>query len=135
MTTCRRAPLTVLAVAAAFLIYASAGLAGTSPLVGTVPNGGCDLARHVSVSGPSRIEVTVASTSADGSVVAQIVAPNGKVVATGSYDTPSAGDYSVQICSLGSSLDSPQIQYSSLIGMGSAGQRVLSGVRLPATTR
>jgi hypothetical protein len=113
------------------LIYAAAGLAGTGSISGSVPNGGCDGARPVSVGGPSRIEVSVSSTSADNTVIGEIVAPNGNVVATGSYDTPAGGDYSIRVCSLGSSLDPPQLQYSGMIGTGPAGQAVLQGAAQP----
>jgi hypothetical protein len=114
------------------LAFAAAALADTSSISGTVPNGGCDAARSVSVSGRSRIEVSVSSTSADtSSVLGEIVASDGTVVATGSYDTPSGGTYSVQVCSLGSSLDPPQIQYNGLIGTGPSGQPVLQGATQP----
>src|SRR4051794_18636194 len=93
------------------LAFAAAALAGTSSISGTVPNGGCDADRAVSVSGPARIEVSVSSTSADNSVLGEIVAPDGRVVAAGSYDTPAGGNYSIRVCSFGSSLDPPQIRY------------------------
>ncbi len=131
MHVLRRASVAAIAVAAGLLVYAAAGLAGTSSISGSVPNGGCDGARPVSVDGPSRIEVEVSSTSADNTVVGEIVAPNGNVVATGSYDTPSGGDYSIRVCSLGSSLDPPQLQYSGMIGTGPAGQAVLHGAAQP----
>ncbi|HET8893961.1 MAG TPA: hypothetical protein VFM96_07695 [Gaiellaceae bacterium] len=57
------------------------------------------------MSGPSRIKVALSSTSSDNSVVGQIVAPDGRVVATGRYDTPAGGNYAVRVCSLGSSID------------------------------
>jgi hypothetical protein len=131
MHVLRRASVAAIAVAAGCSIYAAAGLAGTSSISGSVPNGGCDGARPVSVGGPSRIEVSVSSTSADNTVIGEIVAPNGNVVATGSYDTPAGGDYSIRVCSLGSSLDPPQLQYSGMIGTGPAGQAVLQGAAQP----
>jgi hypothetical protein len=131
MHVLRRASVAAIAVASGCLVYAAAGLAGTSSVSGSVPNGGCDGARPVSVGGPSRIEVEVSSTSADNTVVGEIVAPNGNVVATGSYDTPGGGDYSIRVCSLGSSLDPPQLQYSGLIGTGPAGRVVLQGAAQP----
>jgi hypothetical protein len=131
MHAVRRASVAAIAVAAGCSIYAAAGLAGTSSISGNVPNGGCDGARPVSVGGPSRIEVSVSSTSADNTVIGEIVAPNGNVVATGSYDTPAGGDYSIRVCSLGSSLDPPQLQYSGMIGTGPAGQAVLQGAAQP----
>jgi hypothetical protein len=113
------------------LAFAGAGLAGTSSISGTVANGGCDAARTVTVAGPSRIDVELSSTSADNSVLAEILAPDGKVVASGSYDTPGGGDYAVQVCSLGSSLDPQQLQYTGMIGTGPAGQPVLQGPAQP----
>src|SRR5438045_466274 len=108
----RRALVFAVAVAAACLIFAGAGLAGTSSISGSVPNGGCDAAKPVSVSGPSRIEVQVSSTSAENVIVAQILSPSGQIVASGSYDTPSGGAYSVRVCHLGDSKDPPQVQYT-----------------------
>jgi hypothetical protein len=76
--------------------------------------------------------VSVSSTTADtSSVLAEIVASDGRTVAAGSYDTPSGGSYSIRVCSLGSSLDPPQIQYSGLIGTGPAGHVVLQGASQP----
>ena len=119
------------AIGAACSIYAATAVAGTNSISGSVPNGGCDADRSVPVSGPSRIEVQVSSTSSDGSVVGQIVAPNGSVVATGRYDTPGGGNYAVRVCSLGSSIDPATIQYNGLIGTGPAGQPVLQGPAQP----
>jgi hypothetical protein len=64
-------------------------------------------------------------------VLGEIVAPNGHVVATGSYDTPGGG-YAVRICSLGAGMDPQQIQYSALIGTGPSGQPVLQGPVQPS---
>ncbi len=119
------------AIGAACCIVAGSALAGTTSISGNVPNGGCDADRTVSVSGPSRIEVALSSASADNSVIGQIVDPNGKVVASGKYDTPGGGNYAVRVCSLGSSQDPPTIQYSGEIGTGPAGQAVLTGPAQP----
>src|ERR1700704_461284 len=97
----RRSLIFAVATAAACLIFAGAGLAGTSSISGTVANGGCDAAKPVPVSGPSRIEVQVASKSGGTNLVAAIVAPSGQIVASDSYDTPSGGAYSVRVCHLG----------------------------------
>jgi hypothetical protein len=132
MSANRRALVPPLVAAIAALIFASAALADTSSFSGAVPNGGCDAARPVTVSGPSRIEVSISSTSADNTVVGEIVAPDGNVVSTGSYDTPSSGNYSIRVCSLGSSLDPPQVSYSGMIGTGPSGQPVLQGATQPS---
>jgi hypothetical protein len=128
----RRVLVLPLVAAMTALAFAGAALADTSSFSGTVPNGGCDAARPVTVSGPSRIEVSVSSTSSDNSVFGEIVAPDGTVAATGSYDTPRGGSYSVRVCSSGSSLDPPQIRYSGLIGTGPSGQPVLQGAKQPS---
>jgi hypothetical protein len=126
----RRALVLPAAAAIAALTFAGSALADTSSISGTVPNGGCDAARPVNVSGPSRIEASVSSTTADtSSVLAEIVASDGRTLATGSYDTPSGGSYSIRVCSLGSSLDPPAIRYTGLIGTGPSGQPVLQGPR------
>src|SRR5436190_8576298 len=130
----RSALLAAAVTAAACLAFAGASLAGTSAISGTVPNGGCDAARPVPVGGPSRIEVAVSSTSADNSVLGEIVAPGGAVVAAGSYDTPGGGAYAVRVCSLGSSLDPPQLEYTGMIGTGPAGRPVLQGPPQPSPT-
>jgi hypothetical protein len=120
------------AAALAGLTFTAAASAATSSISGTVPNGGCDAARPVTVSGPSRVEVSFSGTTADtSSFVAEIVAPSGQVVATGTYDTPFGGGYSVRVCSLGSNLDPPQIHYTALIGTGPSGQPVLQGAAQP----
>jgi hypothetical protein len=126
----RRALVLPLAGVVAGLAFAATALADTSSISGTVPNGGCDAARPVNVSGPSRIEVSISSTSADNSVLGEIVKSDGSTVA-GSYDTPSGGTYFVRVCSLGSSQDPPEIRYNGLIGTGPSGQPVLQGARQP----
>ncbi len=126
-----RALLAAIAIAATCSIIAGGALAGTSAISGSVPNGGCDAARPAPVNGPSRIEIEVSSTSADNSVFGEILAQDGAVLATDRYDTPGGGNYSVRVCSHGSSLDPPQIQYNGLIGTGPAGQPVLHGPAQP----
>jgi hypothetical protein len=79
----------------------------------------------VAVSGPSRIDVSLSSTSASNNVRAEIVAPNGQTVATGSYDTPGGGAYSVSVCSTYEAMNAPTVQYSALVGTGPAGQQAL----------
>jgi hypothetical protein len=120
------------AATAAYLTFAVSALAGTTSISGSVPNGGCDAARPVPVSGPSRIEVAVSSTSSSNDVLGEIIAPDGNVVASGSYDTPGGGNYAVQVCSLGAGMNPPQIQYDALIGTGPSGQPVLQGPAQPA---
>jgi hypothetical protein len=132
MGTRRRVLVLPLVGFVAGLAFAAAALADTSSISGTVPNGGCDADHAVTVSGPSRIEVSVSSTSADNSVLGEIVAPDGRVVAAGSYDTPAGGSYSIRVCSFGSSMDPPQIRYNGLIGTGPSGQPVLQGARQPS---
>jgi hypothetical protein len=63
--------------------------------------------------------------------MAQIIAPNGVVLATGSYDTSGGGNYAVRVCSAGAGMNPAQMQYSSLIGTGPAGLPVLQGPRQP----
>lgn len=127
-----RALLAAGATAAACLAFAGAGLAGTSSISGTVANGGCDAARPVPVAGPSRIEVQLSSMSTDNTVLAEILAPGGAVVADGAYDTPGGGNYAVRVCSLYTSHDPPQMEYTGLIGTGPAGRPVLQGPPQPA---
>jgi hypothetical protein len=115
------------------LAFAGAGLADTSSISGTVANGGCDAARPTPVAGPSRIDVELSSTSADNSVIAEILGPGGNTVASGSYDTPGGGDYAVRVCSLGSSLDPPRLEYNGMIGTGPAGHPVLQGPAQPTS--
>jgi len=111
------------AATAAYLAFAGAAQAGTTSISGSVPNGGCSAARPVPVSGASRVEIAVSANSADtASIVGEILAPDGRTVATGSYDTPAGGAYSVRVCSLYSSFDPAQLQYSGLLGTGPAGQ-------------
>lgn len=119
------------AMSAVYLAFASPASAGTTAISGTVPNGGCDTARPVPVSGPSRIEIEAASTSAGNTVFGEIVAPDGRVVATGRYDTPGGGSYSVRVCSVGEGMNPSQMQYSGAVGTGPAGQAVLTGATQP----
>lgn len=103
----------------------AAQAAQPTAISGTVPNGGCDAARTVPVSGPSRIEVEVASTSAANSVFGEIVAPDGRVVAAGAYDTPSGGAYAIRVCSTFDTMDPPSMQYTGRYATGPAGQPAL----------
>jgi hypothetical protein len=66
--------------------------------------------------------VIVSATSAGNAVLGEIVAPDGSVVASGSYDTPSGGDYSVRVCEEYTSMDPAQVQYTAEVGTGPAGQ-------------
>jgi hypothetical protein len=131
MRTRLRVSALPVAAAALYLTFAGSALAGTASISGTVSNGGCDAARPVAVSGPSRIEIEVSSTSASNDVTGEILAPDGRVVATGSYDTSGGGNYAVRVCSSGSSMNAPELQYSGLIGTGPSGQPVLQGPRQP----
>src|SRR3954451_13288014 len=104
--------------ATALLVFAGSAAAGTESFSGTVANGGCDTARGVTVSAPSRIEVSLASTAQDNTnVLAEVVAPNGQTVAGGSrvaYDTPGAGTYQVRVCAIYQAQSPPSLQYSGL---------------------
>jgi hypothetical protein len=131
MRTRLRVSALPVAAAALYLTFAGSALAGTASISGTVSNGGCDAARPVAVSGPSRIEIEVSSTSASNDVTGEILAPDGRVVATGSYDTSGGGGYAVRVCSSGSSMNAPELQYSGLIGTGPSGQTVLQGPAQP----
>src|SRR3954469_8784185 len=146
-----RAPLRVLAAPAAIVIsfLALAGAAGagtspfsggaaaaaTSPFSGNVANGGCSFVKSVSVSSASRIEAALASTAQNNTnVLAEIVGPNGQVVAGGSYatyDTPGAGTYTVRVCANYQNQSPPNLQYSGQLGTGPAGQPVLVGSPQP----
>jgi hypothetical protein len=123
------------AAATACLAFAGSAAAGTASFSGTVANGGCDAARAVPVSAPTRIEVALASTAQDNTnVLAEIVAPSGQVVGGGSrvaYDTPGAGNYSIRVCAVYQAQSPPSLQYSGLLGTGPAGQAVLSGPEQP----
>jgi hypothetical protein len=120
----------------ACMAFAGSAAAATSSFSGTVDNGGCVTAKAVPVSGASRIEVSLASTAQNNTnVLAEIVAPDGRVVAGGGsgarYDTPGGGTYSVRVCALYESQNPPQLQYSGLLGTGPAGQPVLTGPPQP----
>src|SRR4051794_13493749 len=133
------APTRVLAVPAAivisFLALAGAARAATSPFSGSVANGGCSFVKSVSVSSASRIEAALASTAQNNTnVLAEIVGPNGQVVAGGSYatyDTPGAGTYTVRVCANYQLQSAPNLQYSGQLGTGPAGQPVLVGPPQP----
>ena len=114
---------------AALLGLVFAGVAGAEPTTysGSTPNGGCDGARAVAVSGPSRIEAQVSSVdSADPSLVyAQILAPNGNVVAQNRYDTPGGGTYRLQVCSYYDNISPPTLRFVARYATGPAGQPAL----------
>jgi hypothetical protein len=121
----RIASLGAACAALAALTFAGGAQAAPASLSGSVANGGCDAARTVSVSGPSRIDIEVASTSAADTGYGQILAPDGTAVASGSfasYDTPSAGDYAVRVCTWYAQLDPPSLQYVALYATGPAGR-------------
>jgi hypothetical protein len=124
----RIAPLSAACAVLVSLTLAGVAQAAPATFAGQVANGGCDAARTVSVSGPSRIDVEVASTSAADTGYGQILAPDGTVLASGStagYDTPSAGPYSVRACTWYSHLDPPSLQYTAIYATGPAGQPAL----------
>jgi hypothetical protein len=131
----RLAALPIAAVGAC-LAFAGSAVAATSSFSGTVANGGCTTARTVPVSGASRIEVSLASTAQNNTnVFADIVAPDGRVVAGGGsaagYDTPGGGTYSIQVCAVYQAQSPPNLQYSGLLGTGPAGHPVLVGPPQP----
>ena len=114
--------------AAAVASLAFAGTAGADPssFSGSVANGGCDSARSVTVSGPSRIDAQVSSTTASPtSQSVQILRPDGSVAANDSYDTPGGGTYGVRVCKAYEALDPPTIQYTVRYATGPAGQPAL----------
>lgn len=114
------------AAAVASLALAGAASAAPTSFSGTLPNGGCDTARSVTVSGPSRIDADVSSTTASPtSVYVEILRPDGGVAANGSYDTPGAGVYSVRVCKWYEGMDPPTIQYTARYATGPAGQPAL----------
>ena len=116
------------AVAAAACLSAGVAQASTT-YSGTVANGSCDNSRSVAVSGPSRIDAEVSSTSAtNNNVYVDVVGPDGSVRASGttaSYDTAGGGAYSLRVCSHGSQIDPPSLQYKVLYATGPAGQPAL----------
>jgi hypothetical protein len=119
----------------ACLAFAGSASAAIDPFSGTVANGSCGPTRAVAVSGPSRIEVAVSGTAQDSnSVLAEIIAPNGKLVAGPSnvaFDTPGAGSYSVRVCITYAEQNPPQVQFTGQIGTGPAGHAVLTGATQP----
>jgi hypothetical protein len=114
----------LLATTAFFVVGGNASAAPTQ-ITGSFPNGGCSSLHRVTVSGPSRIEVSVGTTSASELYQALIVDSSGRIVSdTGSYDTAGAGSYGVRVCSLGDVLDPLTMQYTGLLGTGPVGQSV-----------
>jgi hypothetical protein len=130
------------AAAAALACMAFAGGASAAPTTysGTVANGGCAGTRTVTVSGPSRIDAEVSSTSAADTAYAEILAPDGSVAASGayaSYDTKSGGAYSIRVCTWYSHIDPRTLQFDAIYATGPAGQSALprpQGGVLGATT-
>jgi hypothetical protein len=135
MSAKRSAPYWAMAAAVVVLGFAAGtASAARSTLSGTLPNGGCSDSHPIAVNGPTRIALTVASTSAeDNNVTGQIVAPNGRPVATGAYDTPGAGAYAVRVCSEYGPMDPPTLQYTALVATGPAGTPALSAQEIVAS--
>jgi len=114
------------AAAVASLTFAGTASADPSSFSGSVANGGCDSARAVAVSGPSRIDAQVSSTTASPtSESVQILRPDGSVAANDSYDTPGAGTYAVRVCKTYESLDPPTLHYTVRYATGPAGRPAL----------
>lgn len=115
-----------LAAGLAFLVCSGSALADTTHISGTFPNGGCGQTHNVFVSGPSRIQAAVSTTSASNRYWIEIVDGNGNVLsANGQYDTKSGGQYGVRVCSPFDMQDPNPMQYSGELGTGPAGQPAL----------
>jgi hypothetical protein len=111
---------------AAFFMVGGTASAATTQISGSFLNGGCSPSYRVTVTSPSRIEASVATTSASELYLVSIVDSSGRIVsATGVYDTPGAGTYNVRVCSQGDLLDPLTMKYTGLIGTGPAGQEAL----------
>jgi hypothetical protein len=128
-----------LGAASALACIVLTGVANAEPTTytGTVPNGGCDGQRIVTVSGPTRIEAEVGSTDAANHVFAYILDQNQRAVAEGSYDTTSAGTYYIRICAWYDHISPPTLQFTARYATGPAGQPALpraQGGVLGATT-
>jgi hypothetical protein len=112
-------------VAAGFVLAtATAGLAATAQvertamtqIEGLLAPDSCGTAQTVTLSSPSRLEVNVGATNSAGILYARVVGPDGRVHSTtGAYDTPSSGDYTVQLCSMDDGIDTSWIVYSGSI--------------------
>jgi hypothetical protein len=113
------------AAALTCLILAGSAQAAPTTWSGTVANGSCTATRDVAVSGPSRIEIRVSSTSASEHVYGQIVRPDGSTAANGSYDTPNGGTYAVRVCSVADLQDPPTMQFQAIFASSPAGQHAL----------
>lgn len=122
--------LTLLAVAAASFVALGGGAsAAPTQISGSFPNGGCSATSQVAVTGPTRIQTSVSTTSASELYVVLIVDSSGRIVSdTGAYDAPHAGTYGVQVCSQGDPIDPATMQYTGLLGTGPAGQPAPLGV-------
>jgi hypothetical protein len=114
-------------VAAAFFLVGGGASAATRPISGWFANGGCSVPQLVAVSAPSRIEVSISTTSASQTDLILIVNSSGKTVSdTGAYDAPRAGRYGLTVCSQGDPLDPAVMQYTGLLATGPSGQPALS---------
>jgi hypothetical protein len=116
--------LTLLAIAAAaFFVIGGTASAAPAQISGSFANGSCSATQRVTVSGPSRIQTTVSTTSASEMYMTLIVDSSGRILSgTGAYDTTHGGTYGVRVCSLGDPLDPATMQYTGLITTGPAGQ-------------
>jgi hypothetical protein len=116
----------LLVATTAFFVAGETASAAPTQISGLFPNGGCSSLNRVTVNGPSRIEASVATTSASELYEALIVDSTGRIVsATGAYDTSGAGTYGVRVCSLGDALDPLIMQFTGLLGTGPVGQSAL----------
>ena len=134
----RRIRAALVAATAALSCLAAAGVASAAsptPFSGTVANGGCDSGHAVTVSGPSRIEAQISSTSATGEVYAEIISPSGNVDSTGRYDTPGGGTYTIRVCSYYDAVNPPTLEWRGIYGTGPAGQSPLSSPAQPLSAR
>jgi hypothetical protein len=122
----------LLATGAAACVAAGTAQAATIH-TGWMTNGGCDpAAQLVQVSGPSRIDAEISSTSAVPTSYVAIVGSDGAVLASGaaaSYDTPGTGEYYVRACSWYSHIDPLSLVYTSIFATGPAGQPALPHVQ------
>ncbi len=116
--------LTLLAfAAAAFFVITGTASAAPRQISGSFANGGCSTTQRVTVTGPSRIQVSVSTTSASQTDMTLIVDSSGRIVSdTGAFDTTHAGTFGVRVCSLGDPMDPATMQFTGLLSTGPAGQ-------------
>jgi hypothetical protein len=126
MHRCIRAALGAATAALACLVFRGVSSAAPATFAGTVANGGCDSGHAVTVSGPSRIEAHISSTSPANTVYTEIVSPSGSVAATGRYDTPASGTYNIRVCSTFDAMNAPTLEWSGVYATGPAGQSALT---------